>query len=63
MVAGPYRFAHRSGAVGLQSREEDGGFHLRAGHRSGVVDRRKLAAVDGDGRVAVGERDAAPPSA
>ena len=58
VVAGADCFAHGGGAGGLQTGKQDAGLDLRAGDRRGVVDGVKRRAVDGDGRVAVGEREA-----
>ncbi len=58
VVAGADGFGEGGGALGLKAGEEDGGLDLGGGDRRVEVDGVQRAAVDGDGRVAVGEVDA-----
>lgn len=57
VVASADGFGEASGAVGLQTGEEDCGFYLRAGNGGVKVDGVERAAVNGDGGVAVDEVD------
>jgi hypothetical protein len=59
VVAGEDGFGEAGGAFGLQAGEEDGGFDLRGGDGRGEVDGAERAAVDGNGRVAFDEVEAA----
>ena len=58
VVAGADGFAHGRGSRGLQAGKQNAGLDLRAGNRRGVVDGLERTAVDGERRVAVGEREA-----
>ena len=58
VVAGADFFEDGCGSGGLQSGEENAALDLRAGNGRGVVDGAKRAAVDGERRVSVSEREA-----
>ncbi len=57
VVAGAHCLSHGGGSIGLQAGKQNACFYLGAGNRSGVVDRLQRAAVNGNRRVAIGERD------
>ena len=57
VVARAHSLAHRRRSRRLQARQQDAALHLRAGNRRGVVDGVQRTAIDGQWRVAVGERE------